>query len=100
MSPNMRVRRNTITVVDVCRELGVEPYSDLTWSVGARVRDLYEARFGYLPGKELRPKTRDRGSHCFAVYPVSMRDAIAEIIGTHRTEARRQRDLFDDGDPA
>jgi hypothetical protein len=79
-----------ITVISVFRELGIEPVPAVTWSVGARVRDLYEQRFGREPPKDLRPKTAGGGSHCFAIYPASWRNEIAEIIRQHKTEQDRQ----------
>lgn len=91
----MSWRVGGITIVQVCRDLGVEPTPELTWSVGMRVRDLYERRYGALPEKDLRPKTNARGSHCFAVYPEHMRPDIARVIKAHAWERRRQGDLFD-----
>lgn len=87
----------TITVVQVIRELGIEPAPELSWSVGCKVRDIYERSFGHLPPKELRHKTNDHGTHCFAIYPDNMRPVIANIVREHRTEAARQTSLpFDD----
>lgn len=82
-----------ITVIDVCRELKVEPEPHLTWSIGARVRDWYEMNYGVAPVKRLRPKTTRGGSHCFAVYPHHMWDLIANIIRMHQTEMQRQGEL-------
>jgi hypothetical protein len=80
-----------ITVIGVCREMGVEPYPEMTWSVGAAVRDEYVRRFGRLPDKRLGRKTyEDKGSHCFAVYPEDMKDFIKEEIGRHTIELARQ----------
>lgn len=69
-----------ITIIDVCRQEKVEPVPALTWAVGAQVAALYERRYGRLPSKDLRTKTNGSGSHCFAVYPLRMRDEIANII--------------------
>lgn len=82
-----------ITVIDVCREMKVEPLPKLTWPVGARVRDLYEYMYGNPPTKKLRTKTIGKGSHCFAVYPHHMWDAIASIVRMHHTETQRQGEL-------
>jgi hypothetical protein len=79
-----------ITVVDVCRELDVEPEPDLTWSVGNLMREWYESHVGELPRKELRSKTYGSGSHCFAVYPEKMREKIASLILAHGAEQSRQ----------
>jgi len=83
-----------ITVIDVIRDMGLEPSPDLSWSVGARVRDMYEMRRGELPPKELRPKTGAGGTHCFAVYPAEMRPDIERVIRAHTVEAARQMSLF------
>jgi hypothetical protein len=84
-----------ITVIDVCRELRVEPTSALTWPVGDAVRDIFEERFGRPPTKMLRPKTNGGGSHCFAVYPEAFRGVIEAVILDHQAEKERQPDLFD-----
>jgi hypothetical protein len=83
-----------LTVVDVCRDLRIEPTPSLTWAVGAVVRDIYEQRYGCLPEKDLRNKTNGPGTHCFAIYPESMRAEIAAVIRHHQTEAQRQGELF------
>jgi hypothetical protein len=83
-----------ITVLDVMRSMGVEITSSLSWSVGVRVRELYEARTGCLPEKALRTKTIGTGSHCFAVYPDVMRDDIERVVRAHATEATRQLQLL------
>jgi hypothetical protein len=83
-----------LTVIDVMRDLGLEPTPEVTWPVGAIVRDLYEQRYGCLPEKKLRPKTSGEGTHCFAVYPTSMRPEIEKVIRAHQTEAARQMVLF------
>jgi hypothetical protein len=84
-----------ITVIDVIRDMGVEPTPDLTWSVGGIVRGLYRQRCGELPQKDLRPKTdRSGGTHCFAVYPEEMRSDIEAVVKRHTFEASRQLDLF------
>lgn len=86
-----------ITVVDVCREMGVEPVPEMMWSVGNLVRDIYVSRRGELPPKELRPKTyADGGSHCFAVYPLDWRQMIMTLISEWGPEQQRQMDLFRD----
>jgi hypothetical protein len=89
-----------ITVVQVIRDMGVEVTNELSWSVGNRVRDLFEIRHGFLPQKELREKTDGSGgTHCFAVYPDEMRSEIEAIVRLHRTEAARQFDMFKPSPP-
>lgn len=83
-----------ITIIDVMRELRVEPVPELTWSIGAAVRDYYERLHGRAPEKELRTKTCGAGSHCFAIYPQDMRPKIVSIIRLHQLESQRQGELF------
>ncbi|HEX8835447.1 MAG TPA: hypothetical protein VF748_00795 [Candidatus Acidoferrum sp.] len=87
-----------ITVIDVFRDLQLEPIPEQTWAAGNRVRDRYLELYGVLPTKELRTKTYDGGTHCFAVYPLSFRPVIERIVNDIATEAARQMDLF--GPPA
>lgn len=82
-----------ITIIDVCREIGVEPEPNMTWSVGARVRDLYEASGGTIR-YALRQKTNGGGSHQFAIYPPSWRERIVREIRRHGAHAARQGSLF------
>lgn len=84
------MRMSGITVIDVMRQMGVELDPEITWSVGARVRDIYEQRYGQLPAKALRQKTNAGGTHCLAVYPESMRATIVSIIRTHQTNKAAQ----------
>lgn len=82
-----------ITVVDVCRSLRVEPTPDLTWPVGAIVRERWERIHGSLPPKALRTKTAGGGSHCFAVYPEDWKPEIESVIRQFQTIATRQGEL-------
>jgi hypothetical protein len=87
--------KNTgITIIDVCRDERIEPVPELTWAVGARVREIYEMRYGMLPAKDLRTKTGGGGSHCFAIYPENMRATIVKILHEFNTERQRQGELF------
>lgn len=81
-----------ITVVTVIREMGIKPYPELTWSVGALMRDWWLDTTGRLPPKRLRPKTYQRGVHCFAIYPDAMRPVIRQIVRQHF--GGQQMDLF------
>jgi hypothetical protein len=84
----------SITIIQVFRSLGIDPSSDVSWSVGNRVAALYRAEFGADPPKELRQKTAGSGSHCFAVYPAGWRRQIAEIIRAVCADEARQAPLF------
>lgn len=95
----MSWRVGGITIIDVMHAMGIEPTNDLTWSVGNQVRDLYESRYSALPEKDLRTKTNGTGSHCFAVYPETMRADIVKIIKAQHTERQRQGELFPRPDP-
>jgi hypothetical protein len=85
-----------VTVVDVPREIGIEPTPDLTWSVGPKVRNIWEEETGAPPGHDLRNKTNGGGSHFFAVYPASFKPRIMEVIRAHWTQAAKQS-AFDFG---
>lgn len=84
-----------ITVVDVFKAMGLSPTVQMTWAVGAAVRDRYQERFGHLPEKVLRTKTSGSGSHCFAVYPPSWRPVIVECISRVNAARAAQPDLFE-----
>lgn len=83
-----------ITVMDVFRDMRLDPSPHLAWTVGAAVRRLYEARHGELPPKALRTKSSGAGSHCFAVYPESWRAEIERVISEHNPATSPQGDLF------
>jgi len=68
------------TVIDVIRSMKLEPTRELTLSVGNRARALYQRKFGELPSKELRRKTRGTGTHCIAVYPKEFRPSVRKIV--------------------
>ena len=81
-----------VTVPGVCRGMGIEPDKRVMWAVGAAARDEYKARYGRLPPKELRAKTHEKkGSHCFAIYPESMRSFIERMFRSIKAEEARQQ---------
>lgn len=82
------------TVIDVFRELNLEPLKQDTWSVGLRVMNLWLSDHGSLPVKDNRRKTNGKGVHCFALYPPHWRDRIREIVASTATERANQMDLF------
>lgn len=43
---------------------------------------LYAKRHGRQPPKDLRPKTRGPGVHCFALYPRAMLPELRDICAT------------------
>lgn len=79
------------TIAEIMRGIGIEPVNELTWSVGAEVRKMYEARYGVPPKKALRQKTSGTGSHDFAVYPPMLVGEIEELIKTWTTRPRKSR---------
>ena len=83
-----------ITVIDVFRDLDLEPIPEDTWAAGNAARDLSEATTGHLPPKALRPKTNESGSHCFAVYPESWREKLEEIVKLVARRRANQLRLF------
>jgi len=76
-----------ITVVEVFRDLGVEPEKRATWTVGKAVAKKWRAEKGYEPPKENRPKTGGGGVHCFAIYPEYFRPVIVGAINAVATVA-------------
>jgi hypothetical protein len=85
----------SLTVLDVMRDLGVEPEPRISWAIGNRARDEYQALYDSLPPKALRPKTAGRGgSHCFAVYPAEMRPTLERIVREFKTARAAQGNLF------
>lgn len=83
-----------ITVLDVARDLGLQPSVQEAWEIGAAVRDAYEQAVGQLPVKALRQKTSGAGSHCFAVYPEEFRPMIEATVRRLATDRAKQIDLF------
>ena len=69
-----------ITVVEVFRDLGVEPVKEATWPVGKAVAKKWRDENGYEPPKANRAKTGGSGVHCFAIYPESFRAVIVKAI--------------------
>lgn len=85
----------TVTVPEVARAMGVDLTKSDAWSVGARVREIYKERTGGdTPAYELRKKTSGKGSHCFAVYPATMRRAIEKVISGVKPKKSAQGSLL------
>jgi hypothetical protein len=94
MNASVRLKPH-VTVLDVMRDMGVEPSPRVSWAIGTRVRDEYQMLFDALPPKALRPKTSGTGgTHCLAVYGPEMRPTIERIVREHSVAAARQADLF------
>ena len=86
----------TVTITERIRALGYEANNELSWRVGAAIRNRWEETHGELPEKDLRQKTSGRGSHCMAVYPIEWIGFIDSIIRKvaeqiHAEEARQVR---------
>lgn len=88
------LKRESITIVDVFRELGFEPIPEDTWAVGSAMQKLYTEIVGKQPDKELRTKTCGGGSHCFAVYPSSWRTEIEHLVKVVASNRAKQGNLF------
>lgn len=78
-----------ITVVEVFRELGVEPEKKATWPVGRAVAKKWRDENGCEPPKENRTKTGGGGMHCFAIYPENFRPVIVRAIQAVSTVAAK-----------
>ena len=70
------------TVIDVIRSMKIEPTRELTLAVGNSASKTYLDKFGVLPDKELRRKTKGSGTHCIAVYPTEFRATVRKIVKT------------------
>lgn len=84
----------TITVIQVFKALDVLPQRTKTWPIGSHVAALYREEFGHEPPKELRPKTKGGGTHCFAVYPDNWFTRIADAIREFERKNGPQGDLW------
>ena len=83
-----------ITVIDVCRSLGVPLHKSFTWPLGLKVVNRFKAKFHRLPRKDLRTKTSGEGVHCFAIYPKSFQPEIEAIVREFTAEVGAQGELF------
>lgn len=84
-----------MTVIDVMRSCGVEVTNELSWAVGAHVRDIWQSLGNLAPDKLLTTKTCGGGSHCIAHYPETFRAQIEHVIRLYQAEKARQGDLFE-----
>lgn len=76
---------------DVVHHLRVQPDNELMWSAGARLREQFLRRHGFLPPKKLAPKTDGSGgTHCFAYYPAGMWDEAVRIVTSLHTTPNPQ----------
>lgn len=88
---------NFITVIDVMREMGVEPTDKLDWAVGLTMAKWYIQLTGFDPPKHNAPKTfKPDEVHAFAHYPECFRKRIQDFIRMHKFELERQGWLFQD----
>lgn len=83
-----------ITVIDVFREMGVNPEKKKTWAVGQMMQKHYADKHGRQPPKDNRPKTNGHGYHCFAIYPANCRRRIKKYIMQVGAEASKQMKLI------
>jgi len=81
----------TFTLLDLLDEMNIEPHNELTWTLGAALRERFRELHDRLPEKELRTKRSGLGSHCFAVYPISFKPEAQKIVTAHETESKKQQ---------
>jgi len=90
--------KETVTITERIKALGFEVNNELSWRVGAAIRNKWEEVTGALPEKDLRRKTSGQGSHCMAVYPVKWRaeidDMIRKVAKQINAEEARQINLW------
>lgn len=80
----------SITVMEVFRELGLDPDPRQSWAVGQHLQAEFRAKYGAQPPKENRKKTRGPGTHCMAVYPVRWKPKIKAAIAHFAAEATQR----------
>lgn len=90
----IQMKANYITVVEVIRDMGLEPETKLDWWVGDKMQEYYVSLCGEAPQKENRKKTSGGGNHCMALYPELFRLKIEGFVRMRKTEAARQPGLF------
>lgn len=83
-----------ITIIEVMRDMGVEPTKDVSWPVGETVSNHWESLHGERPLRRTCPKTNGGGSHSFAVYPEEWRPLIEKIVNEHKPDPSKQMSLF------
>lgn len=87
-----------VTIIDVLRDLKIEPDKKLTWALGQSVGQEWRRRTGIRPPVELQPKTNPgahAAPHMICTYPDSFRKVIEDMIGRFQTRRQAQGDLFD-----
>lgn len=85
-----------ITVIDRFRVLNKSPLKRMTWAVGNVVRERWRRLTGQLPQKQLREKTNQGGSHCFAIYPDTFACVIDDVIESMHAQDDAQMLMFTD----
>ena len=78
------------TIHDVAASMGLALTDEQAWEIGAAIANAYNAVERTRPIKELRPKKRGQGSHCFATYPPSWVPYIQAAIRTAGAQRDRQ----------
>jgi hypothetical protein len=81
-----------ITIIDVIRDMGLEPNDTMDWAVGLRfAKWFYEFTGGMEPEKWNRNGTKDsRRVHCFAHYPECFRHKMESMVREYKFEQSRQ----------
>lgn len=87
-----------ITIIEVLRELRIEPDKSLTWALGTAVAAEWRKRTGTQPPIVRQPKTDPNASHpakhAICTYPDDFKPVILEKLSRFQTDAQRQGDLF------
>lgn len=83
-----------ITVLDVCRSLGVEPYPRLIRAVRRSASTQYRKLYDKQTPKTLLTKTDGGYRRWSAVFPEDFRSIVEDAIRARPNEPARQPDLF------
>jgi hypothetical protein len=87
------------TIIEVLRDLQIEPDKSLTWGLGTAVAAEFRKQTGEMPPIRRQPKTDRNASHppkhAICTYPEWFRPIVLNLVRQRRTEAVRQGDLFE-----
>ena len=82
------------TAIDVLNTSGLTLTKRNAWRLGQALQRKWTSLHGTLPDKAVLPKTRGKGSHCFACYPDWFRVDAVDIAKSMAIEQDSQMKLF------
>jgi hypothetical protein len=82
--------KRTWSIPEIYKEMHITVDQRTAWTIGNEVKEQWIAAKGYLPDKELRPKSNGKGTHVLAVYPEEWLERIKDVIRYHKSTPNRQ----------